>query len=157
MFIDDTALTTALRDTLQLDSAKTLTAYWSTIITASNLAAYWEIVSALMERGYTKAVIDTWDRGAEFQRSLGLYWCLEHGAAMDSESVKNVDVEKFDRRLELCGDAEKKIKPVAVTVAGVLKDPTTTYGQMVSGKFDTTDDLFVVDPDDSRRGVPTEF
>lgn len=156
MFIVDATLKTALQNTLQ---KSTLPAFWDEIVTSANSSAYWDIVGRLVARGFTKAQVDSWDRGAEFQRSIGLFWCLNHPAAIGSDnSYSRQNVEAFDRRLELSGDPAQGIQAVAVTSGGVLLQPEGTAGQPTVGPFDTSTDLFLTaDPEDSRIGRPSEL
>src|ERR1700690_3472674 len=108
MFITDADLLSALASELHragiaLDGSD-LEAFWTPIVSRSNTAAYWEIIHALMGRGFDKETqIDLWDRGAEFQTAIGIWWCLEHGAAIDSDSYRAEALNelKLDRRKEL--------------------------------------------------------
>lgn len=106
--------------------------WWASIITAANIRAYWTIVEAWMAKGWTKEVIDTWDRGAEFQRSLGLYFCLtDHAQGVPADVEAFIEMAKglvTDRREELVG--------LQIFMANGLNiEPTTNKGQVVTGRI----------------------
>jgi len=132
VFITDAQLTSALSDALHrlVPNGADLMPFFSGIITRANSTAYWEIVSALMGRGFDKVQqIDLWDRGPEYQTAIGLWWCLELGAAIDSDSYRGEALTdlKLDRRKELLTAF------VTITVNGICKwqDPMNTQGQVV--------------------------
>lgn len=164
MFIQDADLTSALRDVLQRAGGAqgNLRPFWNSIITNANNKAYWEIVERFMHRGYSKAIIDQWDRGAEFQRDIGLWWALEMGLAMDPETYNPEALKPYqlDRRSELETGQEQGSfrKGVLLTIGGVFVQPDTSVAQAVSGGFDTSGDMFVwPDPNDTRIGNPSKF
>ena len=131
MFINDTDLTVAVQNTIQKND---LDSWWEPIITAANSMAYNTIIDRLVQRGFSLNQINAWDRGAEFQRALGIFYALNHPAALQNTvdySRKNLDA--FDRREELTGNSNKKIPPVMLVIAGVLQEPTTKYGQVTGG------------------------
>src|SRR5262245_1017408 len=112
-FISDAQLKIAVTAMLQTQEAR-LDTNWDEIVAGSNSAAYQEIVSKLAERGFSKAQIDAWPRGAEFQRHIGLFWSLTNGAGLHGYDDKFIN--KFDRRAEL--------ETVPITDAnGVLVEP----------------------------------
>lgn len=131
MFIQDSDLTIALQNTLQKQS---LDSFWGPIVTAANQFAYNTIIDRLIMRGYTAAQIGMWDRGVEFQRSLGLFFALTHPAAISAETPYSKEfVSVFDRRDELSGNSNKKIPPCAVAIGGAFTEPMTKYGQVTFG------------------------
>jgi len=111
MFISDSTLNSALQDVLQ--KSESLESFWSSIITASNLAAYQHIQEVMAARGFTPAQLVTWDRGAEFERSIGLWWCLTEGGA--SKDFSDTFIKSLDRRQE--------VWKVVFTSAGVIVQP----------------------------------
>ena len=130
-FITNNQLLQAIADRLKLASTSELPAYWSsTIGPDANTAAYQEIVGQLLARGYSKSQVDAWDRGAEFQKSIGLFFALSNAgvyAGYDPETIENLD-----RREEL--------ERVIVTVSGEWVKPTgdkpgliTTAGPSAEG------------------------
>lgn len=108
MILDDIA---AL---LKLATRSDLPSFWTTIVDRVQLAAYQEIVGALINRGFTAAVIDTWDRGAEFEREIALYFACTSPQGVGSFDVNALKI--YDRRPEL--------KNVQVFVDGVPVAPT---------------------------------
>ncbi len=130
-FITDNDLKTKLAANLKVADASQLPAGWTQIITDSNAAAYANIVGVLSARGYTGAQIASWDRGAEFNSDLGLFWCLVKGAGLHGNDATFID--KLDRR--------KELEDVAIMNGGVLVTPDTG-GAVGYGQFDTTDDAF---------------
>lgn len=150
-FTTDAVLKPQLRDEMKLAASENLVVAWDTIITRSRNAAYGCIVNAFLKRGYTKAQIDQWDRGIEFETDIAIWWALERGAAQnpDAQNQAHLAEKKLDRRCEL--------DDIAFTIGWVLVKPEGTYGQVTTGPRHTTEDLFVMDPDDPRRGEVTEF
>lgn len=122
---------------------------WDEIVTGSNAAAYQEIVSKLAGRGYSKAQIDAWPRGAEFQRHIGLFWSLTNGAGLHGYDDKFIN--KFDRREEL--------EEVQITDAdGELVEPEAGTGGAVGfGILSNERERFILDDQDFRIGQPTRF
>jgi len=134
-----------------------LAEFWKPICDASNQSAYWEIVGRLSARGYSRTQIDAWDRGQEFQRSIGLFWALNHPAAIaPADEYGRDNLKYFDRRDELSGNASAGIEAVQVTIDGEFQSPENPQGQMIAGPMDTSDDLFIpIDPADRRIGHPS--
>jgi hypothetical protein len=92
---------------------------------------YQEIVSKLLGRGYTMTQIVAWDRAAEFNRDLAMFWCAVQSANLDASDLW---VQKLDRR--------KELDTVAITIGGVLVNPGTSGGGQVGfGTLDTTNDI----------------
>lgn len=140
MFFSAENLLSDLHDVLQRASATAgdLLPFWTSIANAANTAAYWDIVGAFMERGYSRSVIDQWDRGEEFQRSIGLWWCLETGLSQDTQSYhpEALTEYKLDRRPELRNMPNKP--GVILTVNGLFVKPDTTLGQASYGAYNLT-------------------
>lgn len=128
-----------------------LDSYWDDIIRDANVAAYQDIVGGMLARGFTKAQIDDWDRGAEFQGLIGTFHALTIGGALDSFS--DAQINKMDRR----GD----LKTVQVFISGEWVKPTNTAsgpGMCGSGSFATDTDTFVpIDDDDPNLGEVTRW
>lgn len=145
MFIADLQLQTEVAALQKLaDGGAALTANSMTVIKSANAAAYGCIVRALIARGYTKAQVDAWDSGAEFQRSIGLYFYFVSPLSQTGEDAEVIKM--LDRR--------KELKTEAVTNSYVLISPAPGQpGQVAVGAFDQSADMFVwPDPDDSRIG-----
>ena len=148
-FINDAALKAALKDELKIAATESLATHWNSIVTRSRTAAYGFIVNKLLARGFTKAQIDQWDRGEEFETDIGVWWCLERGAAQnpDAQNEAQLAEKKLDRRWEL--------DDIVFTIGYAVVEPEGTYGQVTTGPMDTSGDMFVPDPDDPRRGEVT--
>lgn len=144
MFITDTDLKARLASLLSI-APTTLATKWDVIVRDSNRSAYNEIVGVLLGRGFTLSQITSWARGAEFETDIGLFWCAIKGGGLEGYD------DKFINRL----DRRKELKEVDVVVAGVFIEPADS--DIGTGDYDTTEDLFILDPDDVRRGEVTQF
>lgn len=91
----------------QLNLEDGLSEYWDDIVTDSRTSAYNEIVSRLADRGLSLTQIADWERGAEFERDIALYWCLIKGAVGGED-------DKFIKQL----DRRKELDEVAVVIDG---------------------------------------
>lgn len=152
MFCTIAEITGALKDEFKNKASVTLAGHWDTILGRSHTSAYWDIVNALLKRGYSKTQIDQWDRGAEFEKDLACFWSLARAAGQNPDAFNEAYLAEgklLDRRAELA--------EVVFTIGGVIVDPAGSYGQVTTGPYDTTEDLFVLDPDDARRGEVTRF
>lgn len=139
-FITDAVLTGQMQGVLQQPSGLTGT-FWATLITFANTKAYNEILRKLAARGYSKALIDQWDGGVEFQTDLGIFWTLTAGSKWQSgDGASNYNLKAFDRRTEL--------HTVLVTIAGKYVPPDSTLGGVNTGLPDTSGDIFVWPPVD---------
>ena len=120
--------------------------YWDPIVSDSNAAGYNEIVTKLVARGYSKAQVDAWDRGAEFEIDIALFWCLVKGAGLHGYDDKFIN--KLDRRAEL--------DEVDVLIDGKLVDPAGVAGdQWGWGLQETSNERFSFDADDANLDTPT--
>ena len=97
-FISDAQLRKAVASAVGVDVSE-LADRWDELISAANEAAANEIVTKLSARGFTVGQIDAWDRRAEFNRSLGLFFVGSDAGFMTAYSP--VWVEMHDRRPEL--------------------------------------------------------
>jgi hypothetical protein len=132
-FISDDELLVSLAASLKTDPAQLSAAGWDSIVAESNNSAYQDIVGALSDRGYSAAQIAAWDRRTEYERDIGLFWCLTKGAGLHGNDP--TFIFKLDRRAELA--------TVAVLIGGVIVDPDgTTSGVVGYGTLDTTGDRF---------------
>ncbi len=141
MFLTDSQCMQAVADLLKYDISA-LPGYWTSVVSQAHVAAYQEIQGRLLARGFTTAQVVLWDRGAEFERMLTIYWSLVNGGgttAYDDRFIK-----QFDRRSDL--------DSVLVSVAGTWIIPGETPGTVGTGFEDTTGDLFSLDRDDPLRG-----
>lgn len=151
-FITTNQLTTALAAVLNVAEASIPTKYSASIIAAANTAAYQQICAALIKRGYSKAQVDTWVQGAEFNTDIGLYWCLVKGNGLDViDAGAQATFARLDRRLELL-DVELLDSDYAII------DPASSGSNTVGGgTISTAHDMFVLDDQDDRIGEITEF
>lgn len=148
-FLTDNQCLQSVADLLKVALAS-LPSYWTNVVSEAHTSAYQEIVGRLLRRGYTKAQIDQWDRGAEFERSLTLFWSAVNGGGLANYDDKFI--ARFDRR--------KELDEVLLSIGGVYVYPNqSTPGTIGTGGPNTTRDIFVwPDPDDdSDRGHPTRF
>lgn len=65
--------------------------HWIRKAASANTDAYNEIRSRLVGRGYTTAQVDQWDRRAEYNRRIALYFALCDGAALKDADLEAVD------------------------------------------------------------------
>jgi hypothetical protein len=135
-FVTDSQLKTRIAAQLKQDSSS-LPTYWDTIITDARNSAYREIQAALLQRGYTAAQIAAWDRGAEFEIDIGLFWALVKGAGMKGEDIKFIQL--LDRRKELA--------VVDVTNSDVLQTPEPAATPIGYGALDDSQSTFVYSVD----------
>ena len=152
MFTTDAIVRAALKDHLNIALQIDLVSTWDSIITRGHRAAYNLILRSWLRRGYTKAHIDQWDFGLEYEIEISVWWCLTHGASVQPESYddRQLVAQRLDRRKELDDET-------FLVVGGELIVPDNTFGQVTTGPYDTTGDMFVEDTEDVRRGQTTEF
>jgi hypothetical protein len=132
MFLDDAALKSRLADVQQMFTGSAeLQAWWTSIISDSNRAAYNDINTALLARGYTAAQIAAWDQGIDFQVDIGLWRALvKGGATKDWGPESKAYIDELDRRGELA--------LAVITNGGVVVEPVLpatgagpiSFGQM---------------------------
>lgn len=128
-YITDTALEQALAAHLKIASVDDLPESSVVLLAECNLAGYGEIQSRLINRGFTQAQIDGWDRRVEFNRDISLFWLLVHAANLTADDLW---VNKLDRRAEL--------DTVALTVGGIVVAPGETSGGFSAGRISTEGD-----------------
>jgi hypothetical protein len=115
-----------VHDVLARATAATLLPFWTTIAAISNQLAYWEILNAFSKKGYSQALINQWDFGAEYQQEIALAIALAKPGFLQ-EGFNLEPLKIIDRRDEL--------PTLALVVAGKFVDPDTKYGQVTSGEF----------------------
>ena len=127
-----------------------LDSFWSDIIADANAAAYDQIVGHFVLLGYTQAQIDAWDSGITFQKFLARYQALIDGAGDRTE------VGEWRKELDYWRGLLENV--TSIDTSGAVVDPTQdAAGSVGHGSLSTTNDLFSLDPDDARRGTPTEW
>ena len=78
-----------------------LTEAQASVVSDRNEAAYNAIVSALHKRGLTKAQVDTWVRGKEFQLDIAFYWLMSDLGWYKGSELEHDDLRKYNRLKEL--------------------------------------------------------
>lgn len=130
-YVTDDDIRTALGAHLKLADPADIPDSADAAVPSANQSAYDEIRGRLIGRGFTATQVDSWDRRAEFNRDIALFWCLVHAANL---SATDVWVGKLDRRAEL--------DTVAVAIDGVVVLPgATTGGQFIAGRLNTNDQV----------------
>ncbi|MCX7664395.1 MAG: hypothetical protein N2112_02490 [Gemmataceae bacterium] len=134
-FLTDAELKTSLAATLKVDESS-LAAYWDTLITECNQAAYLDVRGGIIQRGFSSAQADAWDRGKEFQRDIGLYWLL----------VKGAGLHEYDQKFIMLLDRREELKSVLIELAGGANqtpagDPSTS----IFNRLDTTNDRWTLE------------
>ena len=148
--VTDDSVLSSLANLLKVAVAD-LPDYWSAVVTESHTAAVQELYGRLLRRGFTKAQIDAWDRAAEFERDLALYWSMTRGGAYSGFNLETV--RALDRR--------KELDYVQMFVAGKWVQPAegaSGPGTIGVGGPDSQDSIFEwPDPDDPRLGESTRW
>lgn len=102
-YITDQQLLAALASTLRVDPATMPTAWLdgsgNGIVHDCNITAFQSVRAKLLARGFLDSQVLSWDRGVEFNRDIGIFWCLVRGAALHSYDFNAVKL--LDRRKEL--------------------------------------------------------
>lgn len=148
-FVTDAVVLGRVSDLLGVNVSN-LPPKWQTLVQNSNTSAYQEILGRLITRGYTPAQINAWDRGAEFQTDLALFWTLTKGGGLANYS--DVFLKALDRR--------KDLDTVILFVGQQWKATGDTPGTIGSGALDGSRDRFGVpiDPNDTKNlGQPTRW
>lgn len=136
-FITSDQLKTALAAQEGVAEADLPTKYTASILAEALQNAYQQICSALVGRGYSKSQIDTWLQGAEFNRDIGVYWCLVKGNQLEPVAEGIVSAwSRLDRRPELATvvllDASYAYMAPASEDYPTLRNDTVTYGDMAN-------------------------
>lgn len=105
------------------------------IVSDANISAYQTIRSKLMGRGYTAAVIDTWERAAEFNRRIGICHTLTEWAL-----TKEFDSNALDRLCKCEAELDTVMIVVPVDSTPEISEPNISYGDI-----GTSSDVFSLD------------
>lgn len=148
-----------IQSTMAKAAPDSLKPNWDIIISRSITRAYWTIVNAWQQKGYTKEQVDQWDRGEEFGVDMAAWWALKTMSFRVPDITSQQQLNDLDRRPELNPNSEgDKILQAVLTIGGVIVDGTSDFGQVHVGPMDTSEDEFVpFDPNDGRRGQPARF
>lgn len=148
-FKTNAEIKTGLSAAIHKTSATISATVWDDIISSANTAAYWLICEKLLKLGYSQAQIDAWDGGPIYQEFLARYQALIDGGG-DKDSVG-----EWRRELDYW---RKKLEDLTEISDGGVVDDAADISKLVGyGDLRTDDDLFVLDPEDPRRGQNTEW
>lgn len=135
-FITDDQLKQSFSDVLKLNNVTDLKSFIKDqMVSECNLDAYHDIRGALFQRGYSAAQIDSWDRGAVFNRDIGIFWLLCRVANVNGWDFDFT--KEFDRRLELA--------TVAVTSGDLVLIPAGSPSGASFSQLNTTNDRWTLD------------
>lgn len=156
---DTVGIQSYVRDHLSKAPSEALKPHWKSICAAALQSAYGTIVRAFAARGFSKAQIDQWDFGEEFQRDLAAWFALKRVGVLHPDETSQRQLDDLDRRKELFGDEKEGIPPAVMLIGGVIVEPAGGYGQVSVGPMDTSEDMFVMPRagQDSRIGQVTRF
>jgi hypothetical protein len=148
-FVTDQQLLEAVADRLKVAAKDLPDHYAATIVPQANAGAYQEILGRLLNRGFTKSQIDQFDRGAEFQLSIGLYLSVVNGGAYAG----------FDPEVVRALDRRRELDTVLVFVSGVwVKPDLSGPGQVTTAGPSAEGGLFNwPSPDDPNLGEYTRW
>lgn len=130
-FVSDAVVTASVQAALHAD---TLEDFWITIIADANAAAYRQILAHFIALGYTKAHVDLWDSGPDYQKFLARYQALIDGSG-DTDKVG-----EWRKELDYWRGLLAAIQ-ILETVSVVV--PSDVPGSVVGhGKLSTATDIF---------------
>ncbi len=124
-FTTDAFIKTMVAAYIKENDQSLMPAWWDTIITSSRRDAYNEIVGTLIGAGYSIDIINAWDRAAEFEEAIALFWALTKSGV--AQSLEPKLLAKLDRRAEL--------EEVDIAILGVLQYPSA--GKILIGSGNT--------------------
>jgi hypothetical protein len=124
-YVTDVEVKTYFAAHLGVDNTA-LDARYDVLIPRANTAAYNQIRSKLLERGFTLTQIDDWDQGEEFNLDLACCYLLRTG---HQTAESDLWQQKFCRQAEL--------ETVTILVDGEVITPSATvtgvgYGDMIN-------------------------
>ena len=145
-------LKSKVADLLQKADASTLAVADSVFADSVN-RAYLDIVSRLQARMYTQSQIEAWDRGAEYNLDIAMYWVFQSGgvpANFSDQFIKN-----FDRRNEMDKDSFRLVCGGVVVRPGqdLASDAAGTIGY---GMLTNAPPTYPVVGDRTSRGLVRE-
>jgi hypothetical protein len=133
LYLTDNEFRQACADALQLaGGVAALTPAQVSIADRSHREAYGQIVGLLQGRStgkfLSRAAVDAWPRGKEYERDIGLFWWFTHtglGQPFDQQSV-----QRLDRRKELLtvSDVDPLSEDTGGVGAGAIDDSTAVFG-----------------------------
>jgi hypothetical protein len=132
-FVSTSDAQTAVAGVLKVAFAD-LPSYWTGVVADSQVSAYQEIEAQLLDRGYILSQVLLWDRGAEFEKDLTIFWALTRGGGL-SGMYDDRFIKMFDRR--------KDLATVAIAISGKYVSPSSdSPGGITTGARSTTGDVF---------------
>ncbi len=146
MILTDDQTLDDIASALQTDTAD-LPNWWSGTNTSAHTWAYNQILGVLGARGYTLAQILASDQAPTWERRLTKWANIVEGGIAAS----------FEPRTLAMMDCRPEMKETCLTASGVFVNPAGTAGQPATGLIASGNDLFSMDPDDTRRGKVTRF
>lgn len=145
-FVTDAVVKASVAAGLHQDVAD-MQAYWTTAIADANAAAYRQIVDHFLTLGFTKAQVDAWDSGADYQKFLARYQALIDGAG------DKPDVGEWRAELDYWRGKLGEIQNLVVD--DELPGQAETGSIVGHGNLKTSDDIFRLSP--RGRGRVTEW
>ena len=153
MFTSDGTAQQDLADVLKLSGTAALAGWQVNLVNRLHQAAYNQILAALVARGYTPAQVQSWDAGADFERSITLHLVLSGGGAADAGAVSDRFVANLDWR-PLLSDGPGGRQAILLTSGGAVVLPAGPVGQPNFGQADTSGDVFQWPPRDGSTPSP---
>jgi hypothetical protein len=131
VYLTDVEFRQACADELFIDVGL-LTDKQIRIADRSHREAYGQIVGLLQQRStgrfLSRAAIDAWPRGKEYERDIGLFWWFTHTGA--GQPFDQQCIQRFDRRKELLTVSD--VDPLSEDTGGVghgaIDDSTAVFG-----------------------------
>lgn len=156
-FVTDAVVKAFVKDLVVKSATEELMAYWDSIISVSNAAAYRFIVTYWASKGYSGAQIAQWDFREDFQKQLAGFFAVSRVYELYPADYGGQLQAFRDPRKDLTGDTQLGLEPQPLIIGGELADPEGARGSVSYGPYSTTDDLFVMDTEDSRLGQTTRL
>lgn len=135
-FITAAALEDAVLVRLGKAATETPRSSLTAIVTDCVDEAYQEILTALASRGYTAAQIAAWDRGAEYNRKIGVCLFLTYDG---------VNHEVDEQRLDRVCKCREELLTIPIMVDGEIVEPESSSAAIGHGVVDTATDTFIFD------------
>ncbi len=138
MFLTDEDIQTALAGELKVDTFSDLPSWWVNLIAEEHAAAYQEILSEFITRGYTVAQTVGWDQGADTERRLSL-WRVLVRAGTSGPEYNPAATDK----LNVLREIRREMRAAQLFVGGVyLQAGNPSPGQAMAGPVNTSGGVF---------------
>lgn len=129
-------VTASLKGLLLKDSSGTLVSGWASIVADAVESAYADILTALVNRGYTQAQVDAWDALLAWSRRLAIYYALSMGAGLHSYDDKFIEKLKPDLKF---------LDTAQISIGGVQATPDDEADMVLRDDLETEDDTYTKD------------